>query len=185
MYWHSDLLDMVAGDWFSFAIYCSLCNNDDIQTGTTASLLNRIGRDLGRKPCQTWMWSYIAVNLHLSVFYTDVPPILHLEASLGWTPSQRHRPEQSPRQGSCKQLGVITMWNYNLDCLLKPCLLSIETSDLCDYAENLSDMFTFCQKYCCLKMYSYFQIAYGKLYKNNLSFVGVSRPNYKINTHLL
>ena len=42
----------------------------------------------------------VHVNLHQPVFCTDVPPIHHLGASLGWTPSQHRRPEQSPGPSS-------------------------------------------------------------------------------------
>lgn len=64
-----------------------------------------------RKHQQPFFWSQIQISpwrrcmtrqLHLTVFCTDVPPIPHLGASLGWTPSQHHRPERSPKPGTCQ-----------------------------------------------------------------------------------
>ncbi len=85
------LFDIVTCDRFTFAVNRSLCNNEDIQTGATASLLRGTEKTFKINK-QSFFLNQIQIrhlrqcrtrHLHLSVFCTDAPPILLLGASLG------------------------------------------------------------------------------------------------------
>lgn len=100
----TDLLDFFTCNRFTAAVCRSLGNNNDVQAGAAASLLEMTGK--GLNPCVFFFrlkpadqYSPTARLLHLGVSCTDAPPTPHLEASLEWTPSRLHRPEPSPKRG--------------------------------------------------------------------------------------
>ncbi len=60
----TDLLHIVTCDCITMAIYCSLCNNDNVQTGATASLLEKT-----EKPFKTDKQTFSFSNESLKIIH--------------------------------------------------------------------------------------------------------------------